>query len=226
MYVPPAFREEDLSKLHAQIQQTPLAILVSQGERGLEASHLPLLFSPEQGERGTLHGHFARANPHWRTLAAGAEALVIFPGAEGYVSPGYYPSKAEHGKQVPTWNYIAVHAYGRAEVYDEPARLRQLVSRLSERHERGRAQPWSVDQAPAEYLDAMLRAIVGFALPIERLEGKWKLSQNKDARDFAGVRAGLAASSRASERDLAGQMHPGSEGALQRTDRSAKHLMT
>jgi len=203
MYVPQAFREEDLTKLHAQIEQTPLAILVSQGANGLEASHLPLLLCPEQGERGTLHGHFARANPQWRSLAAGAEVLVIFPGPEAYVSPGYYPSKAEHGKAVPTWNYIAVHAYGRAEVYDEPQRLRQLLGRLSERHEQGRARPWSLEEAPAEYLEAMLRAVIGFALPIERLEGKWKLSQNRGAEDFAGVREGLASSQKASERTVA-----------------------
>jgi len=206
MYVPSAFREDDLATLHVQIEQTPLAMLVSQGDKGLQASHLPLLLTRTEGERGTLHGHFARANPQWRSLADGTEVLVIFPGPEAYVSPSYYPSKTEHGKQVPTWNYIAVHAYGRAEVYDEPERLRQLVSRLSDRHEQGRAQPWSVDDAPAEYLDTMLRAIVGFALPIERIEGKWKLSQNKDERDSSGVRASLAASPHTNEQALAQRM--------------------
>ncbi|MGH8434703.1 MAG: FMN-binding negative transcriptional regulator [Pseudomonas sp.] len=203
MYQPPSFHEEDLSRLHAQIAQTPLAIVLSHGANGFETSHLPLLLSPEEGRFGTLQGHFARANPHWQSLAAGAEVMVIFPGPQAYVSPGYYPSKAEHGKAVPTWNYIAVHAYGHAEVYDDPQRLRELLAQLTGKHEQGRAQPWTLDDAPADYLDSMLRAIVGFSLPIERLEGKWKLSQNKDARDYAGVRAGLAASTEPGEQAIA-----------------------
>jgi transcriptional regulator len=127
-------------------------------------------------------------------LQDGAQALVIFAGAEAYVSPGFYPSKAEHGKVVPTWNYVAVHAYGTAEVFTDADRLRDLVSALTDRHEAGRNNPWKVADAPAEYIDAMLKAIVGFALPIERLEGKRKLSQNRSTADIAGVREGLAAS--------------------------------
>ena len=141
-------------------------------------------------------------------LAAGAEALVVFSGADAYVHPGWYPAKAEHGKVVPTWNYIAVHAWGQAEVFDEPERLLELVSRLSDRHEQGRAQPWAVSDAPREYIDAMLRAIVGFALPIRRLEGKWKLSQNRSASDQAGVRTGLATSNNPRDHELAAQMNP------------------
>lgn len=194
MYTPPAFRQDDLLSLQAQITQTPLPILVTQGEDGLQASHLPLLFEPLQGERGTLHGHFARANSQWQTFASGAEVLVIFPGPQAYVSPSYYPSKAEDHKGVPTWNYIAVHAYGQAEVYDDPQRLRTLLDALTRQHEQGRASPWSLDQAPDDYLARMLGAIVGFTLPIERLEGKWKLSQNQSAANFAGVRQGLTAS--------------------------------
>ncbi|MGG2398467.1 FMN-binding negative transcriptional regulator [Pseudomonas sp. SH1-B] len=208
MYCPSVFRQDDLATLHAQIHASGLALLSSAGEQGLQASHLPLLLAADEGEFGTLYGHFARANLHWRDLAAGSEALVVFSGADGYVHPGWYPAKAEHGKVVPTWNYIAVHAWGQAEVFDEPARLLQLVSRLSERHEQGRAQPWAVSDAPREYIDAMLRAIVGFALPIRRIEGKWKLSQNRSAADQAGVRAGLAESGRASDRELAQQMNP------------------
>lgn len=194
MYTPPAFRQDNLATLQAQIAQTPLAILVTQGDHGPQASHLPLLFEPQQGERGTLHGHFARANSHWQALASGAEVLVIFPGAQAYVSPGYYPSKAEDHKVVPTWNYIAVHAHGQAEVYDDPQRLRSLLEALTQKHEQGRAAPWSLDQAPTDYLDRMLGAIVGFSLPIERLEGKWKLSQNQTPANFAGVQQGLATS--------------------------------
>lgn len=208
MYCPAAFRQDDLPTLHAQIQASGLAIVTSSGAQGLQASHLPLLLEPGEGEFGTLYGHFARANGHWRDLAAGAEALVVFSGADAYVHPGWYAAKAEHGKVVPTWNYIAVHAWGRAEVFDEPERLLELVSRLSERHEQRRPQPWAVSDAPRDYIDSMLRAIVGFALPIRRLEGKWKLSQNRSSNDQAGVRDGLAASANPQERELAARMNP------------------
>lgn len=208
MYCPAAFRQDDLPTLHAQMQSSGLAIVTSIGAQGLQASHLPLLLAPDEGEFGTLYGHFARANPHWRDLASGAEALVLFSGADAYVHPGWYPAKAEHGKVVPTWNYIAVHAWGQAEVFDEPERLLQLVSRLSDRHEQGRAQPWAVEDAPRDYIDAMLRAIVGFALPIRRLEGKWKIGQNRSEADQAGVRAGLATSASPRDHELAAQMNP------------------
>lgn len=207
MYCPAAFRQDDLPSLHAQIHASGLAIVTSSGAQGLQASHLPLLLEPGEGEFGTLYGHFARANPHWRDLAAGAEALVVFSGADAYVHPGWYPAKAEHGKVVPTWNYIAVHAWGQAEVFDEPERLLELVSRLSERHEQGRPQPWAVSDAPRDYIDSMLRAIVGFALPIRRLEGKWKLSQNRSSNDQAGVHTGLATSNNPRDHELAARMN-------------------
>lgn len=203
MYIPKAFAVGELAELHGLIEHSGVATLVCQGEQGLQASHLPLLLAPGEGEFGTLYGHFARANPQWRALAAGAEVLVVFQGAEAYVSPSFYPAKAEHGKVVPTWNYQAVHAHGRAEVFDQRERLLALVSALSDKHEQRRALPWAVSDAPADYIDGMLRAIVGFALPIRRIEGSFKLSQNKNAADFAGVRDGLAASPRESERHLA-----------------------
>jgi transcriptional regulator len=203
MYSPAAFRIDDLAELHAQIERTPLATLVTQGEQGLQASHLPLLLDPDAGEQGALLGHFARANPQWRDLAAGAEVLVIFPGASAYVSPGYYPSKARDHKAVPTWNYVSVHAWGRAETFDEPARLRELVGRLSAHHESAQAQPWSLDEAPADYLDAMLRAIVGFELPIQRIAGKRKMSQNQPAENQAGVREALATRPAPNEQEVA-----------------------
>lgn len=203
MYSPAAFRIDDLAELHVQIARSPLAILVTQGEQGLHASHLPLLLDPDAGPHGRLLGHFARANPQWHDLAAGAEVLAIFPGASAYISPGYYPSKARDHKAVPTWNYETVHAWGRAEVFDEPARLRELVGRLSAHHESGQAQPWSLADAPSDYLDAMLRAIVGFTLPIERITGKRKLSQNQPAENLAGVREALAASREPNERAMA-----------------------
>ena len=194
MYNPSGFAIKDLHELQQQIIDTRLAMVVTHGEQGLQASHLPLLFNPEQGPNGTLYGHFARGNPQWKELQNGAEALVIFAGADAYVSPGFYPSKAEHGKVVPTWNYVAVHAYGTADVFTEADRLLNLVSALTDRHEASRQQPWKVTDALADYIDGMLKAIVGFALPIQRLEGKRKLSQNRSAADIAGVREGLAAS--------------------------------
>ena len=194
MYNPNGFAIKDVDELHQQILGTRLAMVITHGAQGLQASHLPLLFRPAEGPNGTLYGHFAKANPQWKELQDGAEALVIFAGADAYVSPGFYPSKAEHGKVVPTWNYVAVHAYGSAEVFSDADRLLGLVSALTDRHEANRAQPWKVADAPADYIDGMLKAIVGFALPIQRLEGKRKLSQNRSTADIAGVREGLAAS--------------------------------
>ena len=206
MYLPSAFRQDDLAELHAQMQASPFALLTSAGAAGVQASHLPLLLAPDEGEFGTLYGHFARANPHWRDLQGGAEALAVFSGPDAYISPGWYPAKAEHGKVVPTWNYIAVHARGPVELIEEPERLLQIVSRLSDQHESGRERPWAVSDAPREYLNAMLRAIVGFALPIRRLEGKWKLGQNRSAADQQGVRDGLASSLSPGDRELAARM--------------------
>jgi transcriptional regulator len=206
MYMPASFRQDDLAELHAQMHANSFALLTSAGSEGVQASHLPLLLAPGEGEFGTLYGHFAKANPHWRELQGGAEALAVFSGPDAYISPGWYAAKAEHGKVVPTWNYIAVHARGPVELIEDPERLLQIVSRLSDRHESGRAQPWAVSDAPREYIDTMLRAIVGFALPIRRLDGKWKLGQNRSAIDQAGVRDGLAASTEPREQALAARM--------------------
>ena len=194
MYTPRAFALDELPDIQQLIQHTRLAQLVTTGENGLHASHLPLLLNPDEGPNGTLYGHMAKANPQWRDLQNGSEALVIFAGAEAYISPSFYPAKAEHGKVVPTWNYIAVHAYGKAEVFTDAQRLLEVVSALTDRHESNRAQPWRVSDAPTDYIEGMLKAIVGFALPIERLVGKRKLSQNRSAADIAGVREGLATS--------------------------------
>lgn len=207
MYTPSAFRQDDLTQLHQQISACPLASVVSQGAEGLLASHLPLLLAPEEGEFGTLYGHFARANPHWRELLQG-ETLAIFQGPQAYVSPSWYPSKAEHGKAVPTWNYIAVHVRGQARLIEDEAGLLQLVSRLSAAHEAGRERPWAVSDAPRDYIDSMLRAIVGFALPIQRIQGQWKLSQNRTVADRDGVRAGLNTSLSPADHALAARLTP------------------
>ena len=194
MYTPSSFALNDLPELHQHMLGTRLAVVITHSEEGLQASHLPLLLNPEEGPNGTLYGHLAKANPQWKDLQNGSDALVIFAGAEAYISPAFYPAKAEHGKVVPTWNYIAVHAYGKAEVFSDAERLLSVVTALTDRHEEGRAQPWKVSDAPADYIEGMLKAIVGFALPMERLIGKRKLSQNRSPADIAGVRDGLAAS--------------------------------
>ena len=203
MYTPRAFALDDLPEIQQLIQHTRLAQLVTVGEQGLQASHLPLLLNPDEGAHGTLYGHLAKANPQWRDLQNGSQALVIFAGADAYVSPAFYPAKAEHGKVVPTWNYIAVHAYGEPEVFTDAERLLAVVTALTDRHEGQRTQPWKVSDAPADYIDGMLKAIVGFALPIERLVGKRKLSQNRSEADINGVREGLAASQDVRDQTLA-----------------------
>ena len=202
MYVPEPFRDEDLSSLHATMRAATLANLVTCGADGPVATPLPLVLDPEQGPMGTLHGHFARANPQWR-CADGAPALAVFMGPDAYVTPSWYATKRATGKVVPTWNYVTVQAAGPLEVFDDPARLRAHVERLTEAHEAGREAPWAVRDAPDTYLAAMLRGIVGVSLRIERLEGSRKLSQNRSVEDRAGVADGLAASGRAGDRTLA-----------------------
>lgn len=206
MYSASAFKDDDLHRQHQHIENTRLALLISHGELGLQATHVPLLLDPTAGAKGTLYGHMARANKQWRDLENGAEVLVVFPGADAYVSPGFYPSKAQNPRTVPTWNYVAVHAWGSPRVIHEAAPLLDIVRRLSDRHEQGREHPWSVDDAPADYIDGMLKAIVGFELPIERLQANRKLSQNRSAIDQDGVRRGLTASHDPLDNQLAALM--------------------
>jgi transcriptional regulator len=187
MYIPHQFDESRLPVLHEAIQRTRLATLVTMTHGGLVATHLPLLLDPGRGPNGTLVGHVARANLQWRETAGDPDALAIFLGPESYISPSWYATKRETGKVVPTWNYIAVHAYGRAEFFDDPERLRGIVTRLTDAHEAASAEPWHVTDAPVRYIDLELKAIVGIELPIRRLDGKWKLNQNRPAADRQGV---------------------------------------
>ena len=191
MYVPAHFAETRTDVLHDAIRRIGFATLVTHGADGIEASHVPMLLEPEPQPYGTLIGHIARENPQWRRAAG--ESLAIFLGPDTYVSPAWYPTKKQNGKVVPTWNYVAIHAYGRASFFDEPERLKALVTRLTETHEAGRPAPWAVSDAPADYIAMMLQAIVGFVLPIARLEGKWKMSQNRPPADRAAVARTLAA---------------------------------
>jgi transcriptional regulator len=190
MYLPASFKEDRVPVLHDAIRGIKVGTLITLGVEGLEASHLPMLVDPEPAPFGTLYGHLARANPQWKRAASTPEALVTFLGPNGYVTPSWYAAKRETGKVVPTWNYIAVHAYGTPRFIEDRDELLEIVTRLTTTHESPRAAPWAVTDAPADYIDGMLKAIVGFALPITRLEGKWKLSQNRNAADIAGVREG------------------------------------
>jgi transcriptional regulator len=208
MYTPSYFKDEDIASLHRQIDGTRLATLVTFDESGLQASHVPLLLNPNDGPNGTLYGHLAKANPQWKTLGA-REALVIFQGPDAYISPSFYAAKAEHGKVVPTWNYLAVHVYGRAQVFTDPQRLLRVVTDLTNKHEARRPAPWAVSDAPDDYIQKMLNGIVGFAIPIERLEGKRKLNQNRSAEDITGVSKGLAASQDPTDQEIARLMRQG-----------------
>jgi len=193
MYLPSHFEEKRAEVLRHLMCEHPLGTLVTLGPQGLNAEHVPQEFDPNPAPFGTLRCHLARANPAWREHAKEVEALVIFQGPSTYVSPSLYPSKRETGKVVPTYNYAVVHAYGPMHIVDDAVWLRGLVDRLTRRHEAGRAQPWKVADAPEDYIEAMLRAIVGIEIPITRIAGKWKMSQNRPPPDREGVAKGLAA---------------------------------
>jgi transcriptional regulator len=192
MYRPDQFRVDDMPQMHMLMRAKPFATLVSGGASGLYASHLPTVLK-DAGPCGVIEFHLSRANPHWKDLAEGNEALMIFHGPEGYITPNWYPSKAQHGKAVPTWNFAVVHAYGRPEVMKDKDWLLRHVTELTAQQESSEAKPWAPSDAPAAYIEVMLRGIVGFRFAITRLEGKWKMSQNRETQDQVGVVNGLSA---------------------------------
>ena len=192
MYLPSHFEQHDTATLHALMRAHPLATLVSTGPEGPTADHVPLAFDAGAGAHGALLGHVARANPLW-TAAAGSPVLAVFHGPQAYVSPSWYPSKAATHKVVPTWNYTVVHAHGVLESVEDAPWLRALVGRLTDHHEAPLPTPWAVDDAPADYVQQMLRAIVGIRIPVTRLIGKWKVSQNRSEADRQGVADALGA---------------------------------
>lgn len=191
MYVPRHFAEERVEVLHAALREAGLATLVTAGAGGLCVSHVPLLLDPEPAPLGRLLGHVARANPQWSSTPDGGAALAIVLGPDGYVSPSWYATKRETGRVVPTWDYAAVHAHGTVRFFDDRERLLDVVARLTDRHEHARAAPWKVGDAPPDYVEGLLKAIVGVELTITRLEGQWKASQNKGEADRRGVEEGL-----------------------------------
>ena len=203
MYLPPHHREDDPARLHALVRARPLGLLITDGPGGLIANPIPFLLDETRGAHGTLVAHMARANPQWYEADGAREALVVFQDVDSYITPGWYATKREHGRVVPTWNYAAVHVYGPLIAIDDPTWLHAQVSALTDRHESERKTPWAVTDAPAPFIDAQLRGIVGIEIPIARIEGKWKVSQNRSEADRAGVAAGLRESDDADARRMA-----------------------
>jgi transcriptional regulator len=190
MYIPKHFAEDDVAEMHALMRANPLATLITHGPDGLDANHIPLLLA--DGEpNGKLQGHVARANPLWQGGNVTGEVLVVFQGDDSYISPSGYATKSEHGKVVPTWNYAAAHAYGELQVIDDPQWIFAQISALTATNEAALPQPWAVTDAPADYIEKMLGAIVGIEISITRLLGKWKVSQNQPAVNQASLIAAL-----------------------------------
>jgi len=203
VYLPKHFEETRIDILHGLIHAHPLGALVTLTSRGLDANHIPFEVDSAPSPLGTLRGHVARANPMWREFSRDVDALVIFQGPGTYVSPAWYPTKQQTAKVVPTWNYAVVHAHGALTAIEDRAWLRAFVTALTDRHEAGRPQPWRVTDAPADYIETMLGAIVGLELRITRLVGKWKMSQNRPAQDRAGVVDALRRAGGEAERAVA-----------------------
>lgn len=193
MYQPTSFREDDLETQLALVRANPLGLLVSHSSQGLLADPLPFLADVDRQQQVTLRAHVARANPHWQALQTVQECLVVFQGAEGYISPSWYESKRQHGKVVPTWNYAVVQMWGVPTVTEDPLWLRQQLAGVTGLNENQQPQPWSIDDAPTNYIASQMKGIVGIEMVVTRREGKWKMSQNRSAEDVSGVIAGLRA---------------------------------
>jgi transcriptional regulator len=206
MYLPSHFRQQDPAELRALIEASPLAVLVTFGDGRLHVSHIPLLFDAASGPHGTLIGHFAAANPQSQHYDASVEAIAIFNGPDAYVSPNWYETKRETAKVVPTWNYVAVYAYGEIAFIDDAVGKRAVVARLTGHHEAKQPKPWAVDDAPEDFVQAQLRAIRPFEFRIARLEGKWKLSQNRTEQDRSSVIAALGSDDAPKAQDSAARM--------------------
>jgi len=193
MYTPAHFAETRPEVLHDLIRRHPLGILVTHGAAGLDANHIPFELDATSGALGILSGHVARTNPVWQQLHDGDDVMVVFRAGDAYISPNWYPSKHEQHRQVPTWNYVVAHAHGRVRIVDDERFVRGIVGRLTKTHEASQPAPWKMADSPREFIDGLLQAIVGIEIEITRLEGKSKLSQNKDARDVQGAIDGLEA---------------------------------
>lgn len=191
MYQPPHFREDSLEVQHALIKAHPLGLLVTLGSTGLVANPIPFILDALASPLGTLKAHLARANSQWQDFDPAQEALVVFQGPETYITPSWYAAKREHGRVVPTWNYAIVQAYGRMRVIDDPDWLLQQITALTGTQESSRPEPWAVSDAPPPFVTAQLKGIIGIEIEITRIEGKWKVSQNRSEADRQGVAEGL-----------------------------------
>lgn len=203
MYCPRQFVESRPSVLSELIHTHPLGTWTCWADNQLVVNHIPFVLDETTGEFGTLVAHVAKANPIWTSLTNNVPSVVVFQGAQTYISPSWYPSKQEHGKVVPTWNYAVVHAFGQPKAIDDKDWLLAHVTTLSDTHETGRAVPWKISDAPEKFVDTMIKGIVGIEIPIQTLEGRWKVSQNKNAADKAGVVAGLSENSDTSAQEMA-----------------------
>lgn len=192
MYMPPYFEEQRPDALQKLMRENPLGMLITLDPGGLNANPIPFLYDPAPAPFGTLRAHVARSNPVWKTFSPDVDALVLFQGPQAYISPSWYASKQEHGKVVPTWNYMVVQAAGPLRVIDDAAWLQGLLGQLTAQHESRRQMPWKIGDAPADYIAKLLDAIVGLEIPVAKLTGKWKVSQNRSGADRAGVAQGLA----------------------------------
>ena len=206
MYTPSHFAVDDIATLHALINAQPLATLVTHSAAGLNANHIPLHLDTSAGEYGVLRGHIARANRLWQEPVQDLQALAIFQGENTYISPAWYPSKQATGKGVPTWNYVSVHAAGPLRFIDDSAWLRTHLDIMTNRHEASMPAPWRMADAPDDYIDKLLGVIVGLEMPVQRLEGKWKLSQNRPAEDQLGVVTALRTQGQAMSLQMADLM--------------------
>lgn len=193
LYVPPAFKFDDAPAMLDHIDQVDFAMVALNSASGPSISHVPLMLDRDRGANGTLIGHIARANPQWQTADTATSGVAVFPGPDAYITPSWYPSKRQHGRVVPTWNYTVVHARGPVRFVDDAEFLRDVVTRLTKKLESRRDAPWAVTDAPERFIDSQLRGIIGIELTVADLEGKRKLSQNRDPADRAGVVEGLSA---------------------------------
>jgi transcriptional regulator len=203
MYQPLPHRQEQLEAQHALIRSHPLGLLISHGAEGLQANSIPFLIDPQASKFGTLQAHMARANGQWRALDAASEVLVVFQGADHYITPGWYETKRETGKVVPTWNYVMVQARGRPRIIEDAGWLRAQIEALTKKQERARPAPWAVGDAPESFIEMQIKAIVGLEIEITDIAGKWKASQNRPVADRVGVVAGLEALGDEASREMA-----------------------
>lgn len=214
MYIPKAHEEKNTSILHALVKSHPLGTWVTHNEEGLIVNHIPFIIDGTLGENGTLLGHVARANPVWKEFSSTENSVVIFQGAETYITPSWYPSKHEHGRALPTWNYAVVHVHGLPRIIEDKEWLLNHLNALTDEHESEQTLPWKVEDAPEDFTKHMLKSIVGIEIPIAKLEGKWKVNQNKQEPDKLGVIAGLLSRKDSQSKEMASYVgqHIASDG--------------